>query len=179
VTALAGMRILPGMETLIVGSVHPACESMSASLTWEVPPVQKNLGTVERCIRDHLNSLPETHIAVRDKMERWLDRFVSMRQGIAAIRHDVQPLIERDLGYELENRELVVVAMIQPSTKNLFTEIETHFRSIGGCVLPSDDLLWMARLAHKWGLGAAKSGVANEQGEHRAAGDPVTGEPAD
>jgi len=134
------------MEMLIVGCAHQAYESMSGKLDWEVPSVEKNLEVIERCVRDHFDRVPESHVAVRDKMDRWLDRFVSIRQGIAAIRHGVQPLIERDLGYPLENRELVVVAMFQPSTKNLFTEIETHFRSMGGCALPSDDLLLMAGL---------------------------------
>jgi ribonuclease-3 len=134
------------MGILIVGSVHPSCGSMSENLNWEVPSVEKNLGAIEDCVRNHLDGLPKTHVAVREKMERWLDRFGSIRQGISAGRYNVQPLIERDLGYALANRELVVAAMFQPSTKNLFSEIEAHFRSMGGCALPSEDLLLMAGL---------------------------------
>ncbi|MBP2146836.1 ribonuclease-3 [Methanofollis sp. W23] len=90
-----------------------------------------------------------------------------MIERIAAVKAEVQPHVERDLGYEIQTPEMFTMIFFQPSTRNLFSEIAVHFKD-GSCSLSQEKLTEMASLhdvaeALAWiGDAALKIGVLRE-----------------
>ncbi|NYT04882.1 MAG: hypothetical protein GKC04_00700 [Methanomicrobiales archaeon] len=101
-------------------------------------------------------------------MRRWLDQLAAVADAIRVVRANVVPAIEADTGIPFSRPDLVILALFQPSTRNLFAEIGDHFRGTGACALSDADLERLAGLsdaaaALAWiGDAALKIGVLRE-----------------
>jgi len=143
----------------------PVWGCMHRTLRWHEVGVEKNLAVLRDGLSRKVAALPEGRERVLTA--RWLESVEGILRLIGSIRTAVQPVVERDLGFQIENEEMFVLAFFQPSTKNLFLEIATRFGE-GGCSLSPEDLAEMARLpeaaeAVAWiGDAALKIGVLPE-----------------
>ncbi|KQC04595.1 MAG: hypothetical protein APR53_09845 [Methanoculleus sp. SDB] len=120
---------------------------MHRTLAWEPIDIGQRILLLQQGIARYLSSLPENRMHDRGKASRWLDMLDDTASAIAAVRSVVIPAIETDLGYPLTRPDLVILAMFQPSTRNLFEEIRVHFREAGDCTLTTEELEQMAGLS--------------------------------
>ncbi|MBN1195119.1 MAG: hypothetical protein JXA08_07235 [Methanomicrobiaceae archaeon] len=120
---------------------------MHRTLAWEPIDIGGRILSLQQGIARYLSSLPENRSHDRGKAARWLSMLDYIASSIAAVRSAVIPAIEADIGYPLTHNDLVVLAMFQPSTRNLFAEIEVHFRETGECTLTTEELEQMAGLS--------------------------------
>jgi len=65
----------------------------------------------------------------RKNFEKWIRELDAFQNKITNIRKIVLPKIQDDLTYPFSNCDLVLIAMVQPSTKNTFIDIKKHFSS--------------------------------------------------
>jgi hypothetical protein len=141
---------------------------MHRSLTWTPIDIEKKLHILREGLREHRARLPPADLHVAQKMDAWIEKIDEILQTIEGIRTVVQPHVEADLGFSPGSSEQLILCMFQPSTRNLFDEIEIHFRDHGGCALSSEELLQMASLSQAaetlaWiGDAALKIGVLPE-----------------
>ena len=63
----------------------------------------------------------------RKKFNKWVRNFDTIFKQISAFDKIVLPKITSDLGYSITNRDLVLTAIIQPSVKNIFSDIKKQF----------------------------------------------------
>jgi dsRNA-specific ribonuclease len=117
---------------------------MHTSLRWKELHIEENLATMRSDIRRELDSLRPENINDREKMNRWMDDIDQVERRITRIRTHLQPKVEHNLGYRFEDPDMFVIALFQPSTKNLFLEIETHFRGKTGNMTPLEVIREMA-----------------------------------
>ncbi len=120
--------------------------AMHENLRWERFGIVKNLKALEECLTEHRARLPVASRHAREKFGRWLDQIGVIQDRIRLVQTIVLPRIETDLGYALDDGEMLILALFQPGTKNLFTEIDAHFRE-QGCAIPGVSLSRMAGLS--------------------------------
>ncbi|HDR73863.1 MAG TPA: hypothetical protein ENN85_08150 [Methanoculleus sp.] len=102
------------------------------------------------------------------KMDVWIGKIDEILLTIEDIRATVRPQVEADLGFSPGSEEQLILSLFQPSTRNLFAEIEVHFRDRAGCGLASGELVQMAAIPQAaetlaWiGDAALKIGVLSE-----------------
>jgi len=143
----------------------PVWGCMHRTLRWHEVGVEKNLAALRDGLSRKVTALPEGR--ERALTARWLESVEELVRLIGSIRVVVRPAVERDIGFQIENEEMFFIAFFQPSTKNLFMEIATHFGE-GGCALSPEALAEMAHLpeaaeALAWiGDAALKIGVLPE-----------------
>ncbi|MEN6444018.1 MAG: hypothetical protein ABFC71_09745 [Methanoregula sp.] len=82
-------------------------------------------------------SLKPTH---QQKFDDWIKQLRIILNQISTIEQKIIPRISKDLGYHFSNKNLVVTAMLQPSLKNTFDEINKQFETELGTGI-SDDML--------------------------------------
>jgi len=119
---------------------------MHQSLTWTPIGIEKMLHTLHKGLREHRAWLAPGDLHDTRKMDAWIEKVDEILQIIEGIRATVRPRVEADLGFSPGTEEQLILSMFQPSTRNLFAEIEVHFRDHAGCALSSEELLQMAAL---------------------------------
>jgi ribonuclease-3 len=138
---------------------------MHQTLRWHEVGIERNLAALRDGLAGKVAALPGGR--ERALTARWLASVEEILRQIASVRLVVVPAVERDLGFSIENDEIFVLSLFQPSTKNLFSEINAHFGE-GRCALSAGALAEMARLpeaaeALAWiGDAALKIGVLPE-----------------
>ena len=128
------------------------CESMkdnhsTTTLSWSPIYIEKKLDLLYRAVQTTQDENPEDNTRLLTKLERWLHDISSIQESLKRIREDLVPDLEKTLGINFENTELFQVAMFQPSTKNLFLELETQYRRSKNNPLDSDDFEEMINLS--------------------------------
>jgi len=74
-------------------------------------------------------NVPTQNTRLVGKMMRWVKQLTSILSLIARIKDSLRPKLEKVLEVSLHKNELLLVAMFQPSTKNLFLEMTDEFPS--------------------------------------------------
>ena len=73
--------------------------------------------------------MPSQNKRLLGKMNRWTTQLTSILSLVDQVKDSLRPKLERILGVSLHKNELLLVAMFQPSTKNLFLEMIDEFPS--------------------------------------------------
>jgi dsRNA-specific ribonuclease len=117
------------------------------TLSYKPIQIEENLDLLVKTIQTTRKETPENNTKLLTKLERWLQDIEFIQERLKRIRKDLVPKIERILGIGFENTELFQVAMFQPSTKNIFLELETHYRRSADDPLGSDVFAEMINLS--------------------------------
>ena len=110
------------------------------SLHWKEVGIEGKLERLRTFVIQSLYDAPPARISEREKLVRWAEKLQNLHKKITDIRERVYPLIAGDLGNTLVSGEILFLALFQPSTRNLFSEIEIHFQKGGGCALTPEEL---------------------------------------
>ena len=98
------------------------------ALSWSPIHIEDRLELLSKTVRNTRIETPKNNTRLLAKLERWLQDIGSIQESLKRIREDLVPDLVKVLGLDFENKELFQVAMFQPSTKNLFLELETQYR---------------------------------------------------
>jgi ribonuclease-3 len=60
------------------------------------------------------------------KTKKWSQQLSEVIDSLVKIQTELKPRLEKALGVSIKNKELLQVAMFQPSTKNLFSELQVQ-----------------------------------------------------
>ncbi len=102
------------------GSDNPA-------LKWEEVQFEEELGYLLDLVQESISETPPENTRTLRKMTRWSNMLSGIRTSIQHIEEGLQPRLESELGVPLNKRGLLTTSLFQPSTKNVFLEIQTHY----------------------------------------------------
>lgn len=72
---------------------------------------------------------PKQNTRILRKTKRWREQLEEIILALQRIQDNLSVRLQAELGISLKTNELLEVAMFQPSTKNLFSELEIHYAS--------------------------------------------------
>lgn len=103
-----------------------------------------------------LESIERTHAhtsknktRLLNKIDRWKTQIEEVISRIQYIKKELIPNMEKILGVKIRNKELFVTAMFQPSTKNLFLEINAGYKGKDSPIdnMAFEDLISLSEVA--------------------------------
>jgi ribonuclease-3 len=113
-------------------------DNLKKALSWSPIHIERRLDLLQKTVQTTQKETPTNNTRLLTKLERWLDDIVYIQTGLTRVREDLVPDLEKTLGIKFENKELFQVAVFQPSTKNIFLELEIQYRRSKNNPLDSD-----------------------------------------
>lgn len=108
-------------------------------LTWKPVHIEEKLEVLLKAIEKERDESQANKTRLRTKIDRWREQLKEVQTGLEYINRNLIPKLERILSIKIKNVELMQVSMFQPSTKNLFLELETHYKNEGNNPLGDHD----------------------------------------
>ncbi len=96
-------------------------------LPWRDIGIHRALLQIGRFLENEMEAVPSENTRTIQKFERWLDQIGSILFRIERAKTELIPHLKSRLGVEIHREEMLIVSLFQPSTKNLFLELESHF----------------------------------------------------
>ena len=97
-------------------------------LTWQSIQIEDKLKILSKTIEQTKTQTPEKNTRLLGKVDRWQEQLHEVNEGIHYIKKKLAPKLENALDLKIRNNESLLAAMFQPSTKNLFLELEIQYR---------------------------------------------------
>ncbi len=98
-------------------------------LAWNPVGIDEKLQALLEIVRKTQALTPYENTRLRGKIDRWILGLDGVITSLSKVHESLAPRLEGVLGLPIVGNELLSVAMFQPSTRNLFLEIETHYRA--------------------------------------------------
>ncbi len=95
-------------------------------LSWEPIGLENALRDLVAVVADVRATTPSNSTRMQRKTKKWSRQLAGIVDSLIKIRTELKPQLEKILGISISNQELLQVAMFQPSTKNLFSELEVQ-----------------------------------------------------
>lgn len=96
-------------------------------LRWDQVEIDEKLRSVLAAVKSSEATTPRQNTRLHAMLERWRRQLESVIAAVSRIHEVLAPKLSSMLGLNLQETELLSIAMFQPSTRNLFLELETHF----------------------------------------------------
>ncbi len=122
-------------------------ENSDLTLSWKPVQLVKRMDTLVKTVKTTRRETPTTNRRLLNKLDRWLHDIKHIQDSLRRIEEDLIPKLEDILNVKFQNKEMVLVAMFQPSTKNVFLELETHYRRSDDNPLGQDGFAEMINLS--------------------------------
>ncbi|MFW9958740.1 MAG: ribonuclease III domain-containing protein [Candidatus Odinarchaeota archaeon] len=91
--------------------------------------IEKKLEVLLKAIDQTGKETQANKTRLHAKIDRWREQLKEVQIRLEYIRRQLIPKLEKILGIRIKNIEIVQIAMFQPSTKNLFLELDTHYKN--------------------------------------------------
>jgi ribonuclease-3 len=108
-------------------------------LSWEAIGLETTLKDLVKIVRNVEASTPPQSKRMLRKTKKWSQQLSDVIDSLVQIRTNLKAQLEKALGVSIRDIELLQVAMFQPSTKNLFSEIQIQLSSDKRSLLDEDD----------------------------------------
>ena len=100
-------------------------------LKWTPIGIEKKIRRLDQRVSRLAGETPEERKGERLRLAHWSAQLREVQDRIDVIKKEVRPVLARDIPPPPASNELVLVAFFQPSTKNLFAELDVYFRKRG------------------------------------------------
>ncbi|MFX1578064.1 MAG: ribonuclease III domain-containing protein [Promethearchaeota archaeon] len=139
------------MQKMLKSAIIEGCDALTdkaiTTLSWNPIHIERRLTLLVGAIQKTRSRTPKNNTRLLTKLERWLQDIASIQEVLERIRENLLPFLEKTLGIRFEHKELLQVAMFQPSTKNIFLELETQYRRSKNSPLDSREFAEMINLS--------------------------------
>ena len=98
----------------------------SRELSWEPIGLEKTLKQLANIVEDVEATTPSNSARMLCKTMRWSQQLSEIIDSLSKIQTKLKPRLETALGVSIKDEELLQIAMFQPSTKNLFSELQVQ-----------------------------------------------------
>ncbi len=140
------MMLKMSTSAITEGSDSLKDDDLITTLSYNPIHIEDRLDLLSKTVETTRRETPENNTRLLTKIERWLLDIGSIQGSLKRVREDLVPELENILEIEFKVKELFQVAMFQPSTKNLFLELETQYRRSKNNPLDSEGFAEMANL---------------------------------
>jgi len=96
---------------------------------WEPIGLQEKLRVLLDAVAATETDTPKQNTRTLRKTKRWREQLDGIILSLHRIQNELALRLQNELGFSMKTNELLQVAMFQPSTKNLFSELEIHYAS--------------------------------------------------
>lgn len=100
-------------------------------LKWNVKGLFDELPTIVKQLEYQKSILPEDHKKDKKKLTNWITQLNEINEETNNIKKNKIPLLEKEIQCTFNDPDLVVLTFIQPSVKNLFTELDKYYQRAG------------------------------------------------
>jgi ribonuclease-3 len=97
-------------------------------VTWEPINIENKLNTLSKTIEWTKKQTPKNKTRLLGKIDRWQEQIQEVNDRIHYIKKTLAPRLEKELDLKIQRKESLITAMFQPSTKNLFLELDIQYR---------------------------------------------------
>jgi len=97
-------------------------------LDWIQIGLKQKIHTIKTMIQEKRKETPRRNTRTLDKLDRWDKSIQQVESKLVEIEEILGPRLENELDIDLRDSELLQIGMFQPSTKNIFLELETEYR---------------------------------------------------
>lgn len=102
-------------------------DSSYHKLSWNIHGLYENLDEILGVLKGRSMEIPENHKKEKRKVSKWIHEVEYFRDRVNYLMKEKMVEIEKEISHKFETPELFPLAFIQPSTSNLFREIEIYF----------------------------------------------------
>jgi dsRNA-specific ribonuclease len=116
---------------MLKSAIIEGCDMMrnfNLTLSWKPIQLVNRIDALASTVQTTRTNTPQNNTRLLNKLDRWLHDIKYMQESLLRIEQDLIPMLEDILNVKFQNSELFLVAMFQPSTKNIFLELETQYR---------------------------------------------------
>lgn len=106
-------------------------DSSYLKLKWNIQGIFDNFPEIERKLEHRINQLPENNIKERKRITNWINQIQKIDHSIQNVIKYKLGELEKNIKYNFAEPDLVVLSFIQPSVKNLFTELNIYSSKVG------------------------------------------------
>jgi len=121
-------------------------DNSDLTLSWKPIQLVNRMKDLAETVQNTRRNTPKNNTRLMNKIERWLKEIRYIQKSMERIEDKLVPKLEKILKIKFRNKELFLVAMFQPSTKNLFLELETQYRRSAEDPLGQDGFAEMINL---------------------------------
>ncbi len=146
-------------------------------LNLEQVHIEKKIASLLTEVERTKENVPSQNTRLLGKTKRWVAQLNSIMSLVDRVKDSLRPKLEKVLGVSLHKNELLLVAMFQPSTKNLFLEMIDEFPSkqeelkhlvalsemAEALALVGDAAISLAALHHVWQPKSVDVGVLTQK----------------
>ncbi|MFW9975564.1 MAG: ribonuclease III domain-containing protein [Candidatus Thorarchaeota archaeon] len=118
-----------------------------AVLSWKPIHIEEKLKRLFVRVQKTQRITPVNNTRLLNKIDRWVQDMGYIQDCLKRIRENLVPDLEGLLGVDFSSPELIQVAMFQPSTKNIFSELETQYKGSDDDPLGQDGFGMMTNLS--------------------------------
>ncbi|MFW9793934.1 MAG: ribonuclease III domain-containing protein [Candidatus Thorarchaeota archaeon] len=117
------------------------------TLPWKPIHLVNRMDVLAGTVQKTYNENPNNSTRLLGKLEKWSQDIKYIQDSLSRIEKELIPKLQSILKLKFSNSELFLVAMFQPSTKNLFLELETQYRHSGESPLGQEGFAEMINLS--------------------------------
>lgn len=117
------------------------------ALSWKPIQLVNRMDTLAKTVQTTRSETPTSNTRLLNKLDRWFHDIKYIQDSLQRIEDEIIPMLQDVLKVKFQNDELVLVAMFQPSTKNLFLELKTQYRRRSDDPLGQDGFAEMINLS--------------------------------
>jgi ribonuclease-3 len=96
-------------------------------LNWHQIDLKKQIHWIIQIIQQDLDATLANKTRTINKMKKWMKQLDYISERIQDIEKNLTPKIEGTLGVSFHEKELFTISLFQPSTKNVFLELQSHY----------------------------------------------------
>ncbi|MHA2114669.1 MAG: ribonuclease III domain-containing protein [Candidatus Thorarchaeota archaeon] len=122
-------------------------DNSDLTLSWKPIQLVNRMKDLADTVQNTRRNTPKNNTRFMNKLDRWLLDIAYIQDSLKQIEDKLIPKLEKILKIRFRNSELFLVAMFQPSTKNLFLELETQYRRSAEDPLGQDGFAEMINLS--------------------------------
>ncbi|TFH00978.1 MAG: hypothetical protein E4H14_19120, partial [Candidatus Thorarchaeota archaeon] len=93
-------------------------------IVWKSVQIENRLDTLLQILERTRRQTSDGKTRLLGKVQRWQEQLDEINDKIRYIQKTLTPKLEKELDLKIKNKEILLAAMFQPSTKNLFLELE-------------------------------------------------------
>jgi dsRNA-specific ribonuclease len=113
---------------IIEERVNVSPKKRERKIVWKSIQIENRLDTLTQIIERTRRQTPENKTRLLGKVDKWLEQLDEVNDRIRYIKKTLTPKLEKVFDLKIKNKEILQAALFQPSTKNLFLELEIQYR---------------------------------------------------
>jgi len=112
---------------------------MHKRLKWNAIGLEKKTQLLYNTVQQEKDEIPADHLSKHRKLQGFLDQLNHVLDKMNKIQKELIPKLEEILNLGFKTPELVMLSLCRPSIRNIYEDMEKHFKDQNNNPLKTDD----------------------------------------